>query len=228
MKKHLTLSLAVAFGSLLTISSSHAEPIASDNNSDVDAPEYGNLGHTYLALDTNLVKYRNATQAPTGYGADLKINMETTDHFDTVLGYRFNHAKNSRWQTTDQIAEFGVIGFYKFRYLAPYLGASSGYGWAHSKENFGKTSVSSVFHRAIYDVNTGVDVPVCEQTSVRLGVNYEQSFRSPHPTDWTYQASIDYKFDDTLGVASGVDYHDGRKGVRDSVVFHAGVCFTFD
>jgi hypothetical protein len=228
MKTRRLTYLAATVGSLFLISSAHAQPNTGNATSSNDQPDYGILGHSYAAIDADLIKYRNEASAPTGVGSDLKFNIETTDNFDIGLSYDINHAKNNQWSTSDQVGRLWTTGFYKFAALAPYLSAGSGYGWEHSRMTVGKTPEWEKFHRAIYDLGTGVELPVFAQASVRVGVNYESAFRRPHPTEWTYQTAFDYNFDDTIGVDTGINFQDGHKGGHDAIVYHAGIRFTFD
>lgn len=228
MKTKTLNCLAASLGCLLIISSTHAQPNPAITEPSADPKDYGTLGHTYMALNASLIEYRNSTAAPTGYGSDFKTNIEASDNFDLNLGYRFDHAKNRSWRTTDQVATLGTTGFYKFSAFAPYLSVDGGYGWEHSRLNTAKTVAWGKFHRAIADIGTGIEVPVFAQACVHIGLNYEQAFHQPHPSEWTYEAAFDYNLDDTLGLDTGIDYQDGRKGIHDAIVYHAGVRFTFD
>ena len=217
--------LATIAGCLLLISGVHAQTNTVDAPpASADKNDYGLLGKTYFAFDADLVKYRNFPSSPTGFGSDLALNIEAGDNLDVGFAYDFAHAKNTRWSNTDNIARMNATGFMKFAHVAPYATVGFGYGW----EKSGQGSVSSPFHRALYNTGAGVEVPLVAQTSVRLGIEREESFRKPHPQDWSYQLALDYNFDDTFCTDVGASVQDGRKGNHDAVVYHAGIRIIFD
>jgi hypothetical protein len=217
--------LAAITGCLLFISGAHAQ---TNPSSGPTASDYGLLGKSYFAFDADLIKYRQSPSSPTGFGSDLVLNVEANDYLDLGFAYDFNHAKNTAWRTTDNIGRINTTGFVKFAHAAPYATVGLGYGWEHSALAKGTPLEGTRFHRALYDLGTGVEVPLVKQTSVRLGVGYEESFRQPHPKDMNYQLALDYQFDDTFCTDIGANIQDGRNGNRDTVVYRAGIRIIFD
>jgi hypothetical protein len=219
--------MAAVAGCLISFSSAKAQ---SDAPAGVDtAPEYGVLGHPYVSMDGKILAYRNAGfPTPTAYGADMKINFDTADFFDFGLNYGFAHGKNYHWQFSDQVAGLYGTGFYKTKWVTPYFTAGVGYGWEHEIVRSDTTVISDKNHRGLYDFGTGVELPVIEGTSVRLGIDHAESMRRPHPSTWTYQAAINYNFDDLFGIGAGFDYQSGHKANHDALVYHLGVRFMFD
>jgi len=228
--KTLNLSrLAALTGCLLLISGAHAQPNPVDvPPGGADKTDYGLLGKSYFAADADLFKYRNFPSSPTGYGADIALNVEATDNLDVGFAYDFTHAKNTKWSNTDDLARIYTTGFVKFSHIAPYATVGLAYGWEHSRLAAGTPVQGTRFHRALYNAGAGVEVPLISQTSVRVGVDFEEAFRSPRPKDWSYQLALDYKFDDTVCTDVGANLQDGRNGNRDAVVYHAGIRFIFD
>lgn len=230
MKTTNRVSLAALLGSLILISSAFAQktppvPAGLEN----DSNDSGLLGHPYLKIDGDLFNYRNVDfPTPTGFGASTKVNFGITDNFDFGLNYGFSHAKNTHLHINDQQAGLYTTGFYRFSNFVPYLTGGIGYGWEHSKLLTGTPEEGQRFHRGLYDVGTGVEIPVFAQASVTLGVNYAESLRQPHPTDWTYQSEFNYNFDDVIGLGAGLDYQEGTKGSRNALIYHFGVHFIFD
>lgn len=229
MKTTNRLSLAAALGSLIIISSAIAQTTPPPPGLDNDGNDNGLLGHPYLKVDGNLYQYRNVDfPTPTGFGAATKVNFGITDNFDFGMKYGFSHAKNVHWSCNDMQAGLYATGYYRFNSFVPYLSAGSGYGWEHSRLLVGTPEEGQRFHRGLYDVGTGVEIPVFSQASVNLGVDYQESFRNPNPTTWTYQSEINYNFDDLFGVGAGLDYQEGNKGNHNALVYHMGIRFIFD
>ena len=227
--KTLTLSrLAALAGCLLIISGAQAQQTSVDGAPTGGQDDFGLLGKTYFAVDADLIEYRNFPSSPTGYGSEIAINLEANDHLDVGLAYDFSHAKNTESRTTDNIGRLYTTGFVRLPHVTPYATVGLAYGWKHSQLGAGITAVSTRFHRALYNAGAGVEVPLVTQTSVRLGIDFEESFRKPQPKDWSYQLALDYHFDDTLCTDIGANLQDGRNGNRDSVAYHAGIRFIFD
>lgn len=218
-------SLATITGCLLVISGAHAQTNTANSPA---APDYGMLGKSYFAFDADLIKYRNSPSSPTGFGSDLTLNVEAGDNLDVGFAYDFSHAHNSAWRTTDNIGRINTTGFVKFAHVAPFVTAGVGYGWEHSSQAKGTPVEGKIFHRALYDLGTGVEIPLIAQTSMRLGVGYEESFRKPHPKDMSYQLALNYQFDDTFCTDIGANLQDGLNGSHDAVVYHAGIRIIFD
>jgi len=225
MKKLNLSRLAAVAGCLLLISGARAQ------TNPVDVPpggttktDYGLMGKTYLALDADLIKYRNFSASPTGFGTDLALNIEATDHFDLGFAYDFSRAKNTNWTNTDNIGRIYTTGFVKFAHVAPYATVGLGYGW----ENSHTPTEGTRFHRALYNAGAGVEVPLIAQTSVRVGVDFEDSFRSPQPKDWSYQLALDYCFDETICTDLGASLQDSHHGNPDAITYHAGIRVIFD
>jgi hypothetical protein len=229
MKTFHLYRLAALAGSLLFISGAHAQPNA------VDVPpassgqnDYGLLGKPYFAFEANLVQYRGSQSNPTGFGSELALNVATGDYVDVGLTYDFSHAKNAAWRTTDNIGRIYTTGFIKFNHVTPYATVGFGYSWEKASQAVGTPQQGSRFHSALYDLGTGVEIPLVAQTSVRLGIGYEESFRKPRPTDLSYQLALDYQFDDMFCTDVGASLQDGRYGAHDAVVYHAGIRIVFD
>jgi len=228
--KMLNLSRLAAFaGCLLLISGASAQINPVDIPPPVpDENDAGLLGKSYFAFDANLGKYRNAPSSPTGFGGDIAINVEATDNLDLGFGYDFKTAKNTAWSATDNVGRIYGTGFVKYAHVSPYLTAGLGYGWEHSRQAAGTPVEGTRFNRALYDTGAGVEVPLISTASVRLGVDYEDCFRRPHPKDLSYQLALDYIFDDTFCTDIGANLQDGRNGNRDEIVYHAGFRVIFD
>ena len=209
-------------GCLLFISAAHAQTNPASLPAEND---YGLLGKSYFAFDGGLIKYRNAPGSPTGLDTDLALNLQASDNLDLGFGYDFIHAANSNWKTSDQVGRFYGTGFVKLPNSAPYATAGVAYGWEHGSVAH---NPGTRFHRSILDLGTGVEVPLIAQTSVCVGVDYDEALRQPRPKDLSYQLALDLRFDDTFCTDVGADLQSGHNGTRDAVVYHAGLRITFD
>ena len=132
---------------------------------DDDADDTGLLGHPYLQIDTNLYQFRNVDfPAPTGLGADTKLNFGVTDNFDLGMKYGFLHARNTNWRVSDQVATVYGTGFYHFKNFTPYVTTGIGYGWERSTMLVDIPEEGPHYTRTVVDVGTGVEIPIVAQT----------------------------------------------------------------
>lgn len=228
-------SLAAVLGSLILVSSAFAQtdspaPGLEDTTND------GLLGHPYASIDAKLLQFRKTNfPSPIGIGANTTVNISTLDFLDLGLRYDGVRAKNSHWKMNDQVVSTYATGFCKLKGFAPYVTAGIGYGWQNTeliqiKHNVYDTTTASSdrYQRAVFDVGTGVEIYVYDQTSVRLGVDHQENLRTPRPNDWVYQTALNYNFNDVVGMGMGMDYQEGNKGGFNALVYHMGVHFLFD
>lgn len=184
----------------------------------------GLLGKSYFGTQVGVMQVRNEAVKPTGELVGLDLNLPIDDGFDYHLNFGFDHASKSHVSVGDLQIDNAVAYYYHTKLLTPYVSLGFGYDAATSKLPHPKGSLSRFFG----ETGAGIEVPVAKTTSVRVGVNYDQSVEHLKTHSLDYALSTDYWFNDTVGATLGATLRQGHGAAFDALYYVAGVRFDFD
>jgi hypothetical protein len=182
---------------------------------------FGRVGASFAL---GLEHVRNDVASPTGLVPSTELNLPITDGFDYQLGYSYAHAAASNLKLSAHTLANDVTYYYRASRVTPY--ASAGFGFAWQRETV--LGVGTRNNHLFYDLGAGVEVTVTKGTTVRVGVDHDESVKRPHARDWGYDVTASYWFDPDISASLGATLHDGFGGAHDLIVYTAGIHFAFD
>lgn len=218
--KPITALGGAAFGLALLLSTGRAQ---TDSNAAAAVPP-GLLGRTYASVDLGVEKIRHVANAPNGIAPGLDLNLPINDGFDYQLGFAYDHAAHGAFKLSDSTLGSGVTAYYRTNHVAPFLTAGLGYDLQRTTDQ----GVATRDNHLLYDVAAGAEIPVRAFTTVRLAVASDNSFRRPHAGTLGYDIAANYWLNDVVGASVGAVIKQGRGGAYDTIVYMAGVRFSFD
>ena len=201
-----------------------AQSDATDASTAKTADIPGLLGRTDLSFKAGVMEIRHEVVQPRGVVTGFESNLPITDGFDYHLNFTYDRAAKTQLTVQDMQLDNAVTYFYRTKVATPFLSAGLGYDWARTTT----TGVRTRDNHLLYEGATGVEVAVAKSAAVRVGLDFDESFRKPHGRRIGYDVTTNYWFGDTVGASVGATVLSGRNNVHDEVLYLAGLHLSFD